>query len=71
MVEIYWNNKRIIPREFKFFQYPRGLNPGGVLNVDCCPTISTSSWEHNCFLVEIEYEDNDDKRQSTNKTQED
>ena len=43
-------------REFKFYQYPRGMNPGGVLKVQCCPTISTSSWEHNCFLIEIEYE---------------
>lgn len=43
-------------REFKFYQYPRGVNPGGVLKVQCCPTISTSSWENNCFLIEIEYE---------------
>lgn len=27
---------------------------GGVLNTDICPTISCSSWQHNCFLIEIE-----------------
>lgn len=39
---------------YKFFQYPRGVNKGGVLNTEICPTISTSSWENNCFLIEIE-----------------
>lgn len=58
-------------REYKFFQYPRGANPGGALKVDCCPTISTSSWTHNCFLIEYIYIDNDDERLSTNKTKED
>lgn len=38
---------------YKFFQYPRGVNKGGVLNTEICPTISTSSWENNCFLIEI------------------
>lgn len=38
---------------YKFFQYPRGVNKGGILNTEICPTISTSSWENNCFLVEI------------------
>lgn len=42
----------------KMWQYPRGVNPGGVLNIDYCPTISTSSWQNNCFLIEI-YEDKD------------
>lgn len=27
---------------------------GEVLNVNICPTISTSSWENNCFLMELE-----------------
>lgn len=44
-------------REYKMFQYPRGVNEGGgVLNTDICPTISCSSWQNNCFLIEIEYE---------------
>lgn len=43
-------------REYKFYQYPRGVNPGGILKVEHCPTISTSSWENNCFLIEYEYE---------------
>ena len=30
---------------------------GGVLNVDICPTISCSSWQNNCFLIEIIYEE--------------
>ena len=38
------------------YQYPRGCNRGGVLNIDICPTISTSSWQHNCLLIELEYE---------------
>lgn len=38
------------------FQYPRGANEGGVLDIDICPTISCSSWQNNCFLIEIEYE---------------
>ena len=42
-------------REYKFFQYPRGDNGGGVLDVEVCPTISTSSWQNNCFLIEIDY----------------
>lgn len=36
------------------YQYPRGVNEGGVLNTDICPTISCSSWQNNCFLIEIE-----------------
>lgn len=39
---------------YKFYQYPRGVNKGGVLNTEICPTISCSSWENNCFLIEIE-----------------
>lgn len=38
--------------EYKFFQYPRGANKGGILNTEICPTISTSSWENNCLLIE-------------------
>ena len=41
------------PKEYKFLQYPRGANRGGVLDVEICPTISCSSWENNCFLIEI------------------
>lgn len=41
------------PIEYKFLQYPRGVNRGGVLDVEICPTISCSSWENNCFLIEI------------------
>ena len=29
------------------------MNKGGVLNTEICPIISTSSWENNCFLIEI------------------
>lgn len=43
-------------KTYKMWQYPRGVNLGGVLNVDYCPTISTSSWQNNCFLIEIKYE---------------
>ena len=24
---------------------------GGVISIDYCPTISTSSFQHNCFLI--------------------
>ena len=48
-------------RTYDMFQYPRGVNEGGVLNTDICPTISCSSWQHNCFLIEIEYEENDNR----------
>lgn len=43
--------------EYKFYQYPRGVNKGGVLNVEICPTISCSSWENNCFLIQTEMEE--------------
>lgn len=39
--------------QYKFYQYPRGANKGGILKTEICPTISTSSWENNCFLIEI------------------
>jgi hypothetical protein len=42
-------------KTYKMFQYPRGANRG-VLNTDICPTISCSSWQNNCFLIEIEDE---------------
>jgi hypothetical protein len=41
--------------EYRFLQYPRGVNGGGMLDVTECPTISTSSWQNNCFLIEIEW----------------
>lgn len=40
--------------QYKFYQYPRGANKGGILKTEICPTISASSWENNCFLIEIE-----------------
>ena len=40
--------------KYKIYQYPRGVNRGGVLDIEYCPTISCSSWENNCFLVEFE-----------------
>lgn len=39
--------------EYKIWQYPRGNNPGGVLQTECIPAISTSNWQNNCFLIEI------------------
>ena len=38
---------------------------GGVLNTQTCPTISCSSWEHNCFLIEI-YEPDDNIQRERN-----
>jgi hypothetical protein len=49
--------------KYKMYQYPRGVNEGGVLNTDVCPTISCSSWQNNCFLIEIE-----DEQQETGET---
>lgn len=46
-------------KTYKMYQYPRGTNRGGVLNVDICPTISCSSWQNNCLLIEISYEGDD------------
>ena len=43
-------------RGYWMYQYPRGVNQGGVLNVDICPTISCSSWQNNCLLIEVIYE---------------
>lgn len=45
---MYWKYMKT----YKMFQYPRGVNKGGILNVDICPTISCSSWENNCLLIE-------------------
>ena len=39
--------------KYKFYQYPRGKNNGGVIDKDICPAISCSSWENNCLLIEI------------------
>ena len=38
-------------RKVKILQYPRGVNKGGGISIDYCPTISTSSFQHNCFLI--------------------
>lgn len=46
--------------EYKMYQYPRGVNNGGLLNIDYCPTISCSSWENNCLLVEIKEDERED-----------
>lgn len=43
---------KIVEDKTKMFQYPRGENKGGILEVDACPTITTCSWENNCMLVE-------------------
>lgn len=43
-------------RGYRMYQYPRGVNKGGVLDVDICPTISCSSWQNNCLLIEVLYE---------------
>lgn len=57
------------PTTYKMYQYPRGVNRGGILDVDICPTISCSSWEHNCLLIEI-YEAEGDIRTLTEQRQE-
>lgn len=44
--------------QYKMYQYPRGTNEGGFLDTDICPTISSSSWQNNCFLIEINDEEN-------------
>ena len=44
-------------KKVKILQYPRGVNKGGgVISIDYCPTISTSSFQHNCFLIVYESE---------------
>lgn len=49
-------------KKVRMLQYPRGVNKGGVLSHDYCPTISTSSWQNNCALMEIVYETEDTDR---------
>ena len=44
---------------YKMLQYPRGVNRGGLLNIDYCPTISQSSWQNNCVLIEIMDDESD------------
>ena len=39
--------------KYRMYQYPRGVNKGGVLNIEYCPTISRSSWQNNCLLIEF------------------
>ena len=48
--------------KYKIYQYPRGVNKGGVLDMEYCPTISCSSWENNCFLVEIKDDERDNNQ---------
>jgi DNA (cytosine-5)-methyltransferase 1 len=43
---------KIVEDKTKMFQYPRGKNKGGILELDACPTTTTCSWENNCMLVE-------------------
>lgn len=45
-------NREVKIMEVKLYQYPRGFDKGGLLQGDICPTISKSSWENNCFLIE-------------------
>ena len=33
------------------YQYPRGNNNGGILKTDTLPTISSSSFQNNVFLI--------------------
>ena len=47
----------MMEKVYKIFQYPRGVNRGGILDIEYSPTISCSHWENNCMLVE--YEDTD------------
>ena len=49
-------------KKVKILQYPRGVNKGGVISIDYCPTISTSSFQHNCFLIVYEKKDNQEVR---------
>lgn len=44
-------------RTYRFIQYPRGDNKGGVLDTDICPTITVCSWQHNVLLMEKEEDD--------------
>lgn len=50
------------------YQYPRGQNKGGILSLDYLPTITTSSFENNLYLIEIYEEGN--LRNGTVKKQE-
>lgn len=45
--------------KIKILMYPRG-NRGGVMDVDVCPTITTSSWDNNYFIIEYGTEINTD-----------
>ena len=49
-------------RKVKILQYPRGVNKGGVISIDYCPTIFTSSVEHNCCMIVYEKKDNSEVR---------
>ena len=48
--------------EYRMYQYPRGVNKGGILNIEYCPTISRSSWQNNCLLIEIKEDEREDIR---------
>lgn len=50
------------------YQYPMGHNKGGILSLDYLPTITTSSFENNLYLIEIYEEGN--LRNGTVKRQE-
>ena len=52
--------KKMKNMEYKMLQYPRGVNRGGVLDIEYCPTISCSSWQNNCLLVEIKEDERED-----------
>lgn len=43
----------------RLYQYPRGVNRGGIpLQGKVAPTMSSSSWNNNVFLIEM-YEEDD------------
>ena len=42
------------------YQYPRGVNNSSViLDIEFSPTISCSSWQNNCVLIEIMDDESD------------
>lgn len=38
--------------KIKILQLGHGYNGGGILDGDICPSITTSSWHHNNFIIE-------------------
>lgn len=50
--------------KIKILMYPRG-NRGGVVDGEVCPTITTSSWDNNYFIIEYETESDTDRELDT------